>query len=196
MACAAGRMIRHFSDLHPSVELVGSDIWSTAVLWCQQHLPGRYMVTTTVPHLPFEDRSVDLIFCGSIFTHIDDLADAWLFEMHRVIRPGGRLYITVNDHESLKLLEGHGDPKDYPQFYERTGGKDRWDTFMRNIGPTPELQKFKRHESYRCVIGRSIESHVLWDAETFCQRVSTLFDKASITPAAYGHQTGILLARR
>jgi hypothetical protein len=39
-----------------------------------------------------------------VFTHIDDLADAWLLELKRILRPGGRLYITVLDKNSLQSL--------------------------------------------------------------------------------------------
>ena len=72
------------------------------------------------PHLPFEDRSFGLVYCGSLFTHIDDLAEAWLAELHRVLRPGGRLYFSIHDQHSVRILEGEGDPAAYAGYYERT----------------------------------------------------------------------------
>jgi ubiquinone/menaquinone biosynthesis C-methylase UbiE len=81
--CAAGRMIRWLDDIAPSREIWGVDIWASAMLWCKEHLtPPFYFATTTIsPHLPFEDRYFDFIYAGSIFTHIEDLIDAWFLEL-------------------------------------------------------------------------------------------------------------------
>src|SRR5204863_7451754 len=59
-------------------------------------------VTTTAAHLPFEDRFFDLVYCGSVFSHMGEMCDAWLLELARVIRPGGTLYLTVVTRDSLR----------------------------------------------------------------------------------------------
>jgi SAM-dependent methyltransferase len=102
--CGAGRMIRWLDDCVEHSEVWGVDIQAELIIWCQQHLspPFKFATVTTAPHLPFEDRYFDLIYCGSIFSHIDDLADAWLLELKRILQPGGRLYITVHDKHSLQ----------------------------------------------------------------------------------------------
>lgn len=73
--CAAGRMIRHFPERTPGAELWGVDISARHIQWCVQNLaPAIHFASTTlVPHLPFEDCYFDLIFCGSVFTHIHTL---------------------------------------------------------------------------------------------------------------------------
>ena len=43
-------------------------------------------------HLPFADRSFDVVTCGNSFHHYPHQAEA-VREMHRVLRPGGRLMI-------------------------------------------------------------------------------------------------------
>jgi ubiquinone/menaquinone biosynthesis C-methylase UbiE len=48
-------------------------------------------VNTILPHLPFEDRSFDVVYAGSVFTHIDDLAQTWFLELRRVLHAGGML---------------------------------------------------------------------------------------------------------
>ena len=103
LGCAGGRMLRWLTDLAPEIQLWGTDIWSTAILWCQDHLsPPCYFATNTMtPHLPYEDRSFGLIYCGSLFTHIDDLAESWFLELHRILRPGGRLYFSINDQHAV-----------------------------------------------------------------------------------------------
>ena len=105
--CATGRMIRWLHDLSDSCEIWGTDISSGWITWCKQYLspPFHFATTTTSPHLPFEDRYFGLIYAGSVFTHIDDLADAWFMELRRVLRPGGRLYITVHDQDTIAKLQ-------------------------------------------------------------------------------------------
>lgn len=50
----------------------------------------RFVTTTTLPHLPFADGYFHMIHAGSVFTHIADLAEAWLLEIRRVLaRAGG-----------------------------------------------------------------------------------------------------------
>ena len=63
-----------------------------------------FATVTTAPHLPFEDKYFDVIYCGSVFTHMDDLADAWLLELKRITRPSGRTYITIHDKHSADLI--------------------------------------------------------------------------------------------
>jgi len=114
--CASGIMLRWFRDVAESGEAWGVDIAGTAMVWCQQNLspPFKFATTTSFPYLPFEDRYFDLIYAGSVFTHIADLAEAWLLELKRITRPGGRLFLTVHDNESIKcILEEHATPALY-----------------------------------------------------------------------------------
>jgi SAM-dependent methyltransferase len=59
------------------------------------------------PPLPFEDASFDLVYSISVFTHLDEeMQDAWLNELKRVLRPGGILIITVHGLNARKGLSG------------------------------------------------------------------------------------------
>ena len=106
LGCAAGRMLRFYPNQSDSSELWGVDVNAESIAWCQQHLgpPFRFATTTTFPHLPFEDNYFDFIYAGSVFSHISDLADAWLLECRRVIRKGGYAYITILDRTSIDVL--------------------------------------------------------------------------------------------
>src|SRR5262245_17087563 len=105
--CGSGRMIRWLRGLAEKGEIWGVDIQAEHILWCKHHLqpPFHFAVTTIVPHLPFEDRFFDLIYAGSVFTHIDDLVDSWLLELRRLMKPGGRLYVTIHDNTSASMLK-------------------------------------------------------------------------------------------
>lgn len=197
LGSAGGRLIRWLAPLAPENELWGADLWSSAVLWCLDHLspPINFFTSTTVPSLPFEDRSLGLVFCGSVFTHIDDLVEAWFLELHRIIKPGGRLYFTINDEHASRVFDGEADPANYPRYYERTGGKENWDGFVEMIDANPEYQRFKRGDAYMVTLGRSIQANVMWNSEALIRRLSYGFRVCSVTPEAYGHQTAVLLER-
>jgi SAM-dependent methyltransferase len=199
LGCAGGRMIRWMTDLaEHGAEVWGADIWASAILWCQDHLspPCRFATTTMVPHLPFEDRSFDLVYCGSLFTHIDDLVDAWFLELHRVIKPGGRLYFSINDRHAAEIFSGGGDPDAYPEFYERTGGRAEWDRFVATIEESDDYRRFRDGDAYMVTMGRSMASHVMWDTDQLLRRLDYGYRPHAVTPESYGHQTTVLLERR
>lgn len=103
--CAAGRMLR-FVPRPPNSDFWGVDIKASTIAWCQQHLaPLQFATTTTYPHLPFEDNYFDLVFAGSVFTHIADLPDAWFLELRRVLRPGGYAYLTIIDPDTVRRFQ-------------------------------------------------------------------------------------------
>jgi SAM-dependent methyltransferase len=198
LGCAGGRMLRWLVDLAPKTQLWGTDIWSSAILWCQDNLtpPCYFATNTVVPHLPFEDRSFDLVYCGSVFTHIDDLAEAWFLELHRILRPGGRLYFSVNDRHAVAIFDGRGKPEDYPRYYERlAGGKAAWDEFVAENLQRTEYQRFRQGDAYMVSMGRSGMAHVMWDSAVLCRRLEYGYRLCAITPEAYGHQTTVLLER-
>lgn len=53
--------------------------------------------------LPFADQSFDVVVAMHMFYHLGDQAGA-MAEMHRVLKPGGRLVVTTNGRENLTGL--------------------------------------------------------------------------------------------
>lgn len=181
--CAAGRMIRWFQDLADTCEIWGTDISSSHIIWCKQYLspPFHFATTTIYPHLPFEDRYFSLIYSGSVFTHIDDLADAWFLELRRVLRSGGRLYITIHDRHTVDLLEGKAERKE---------------SWYLKVRPThPEYEKFIRSDFGMFTLWRSVHSQVYYDVNFLCRGLEPFFRTIIVKKEAYGHQTGVLLER-
>ena len=182
LGCGAGRMIRHLKELSEVCEIWGTDISAEHIYWCKQHLspPFNFATTTKVPHLPFEDRSFQLIYCGSVFTHIDDLADAWLLELKRILAPGGRLYLTIHDNHTIEMFEsGRYDATDIVRMV-------RFD----------EVYRESKDAFGMFTVGRDNNSQVFYDTEYFSKTVRTMFDIISITPEAYFYQTAFLLKRK
>jgi SAM-dependent methyltransferase len=195
---AGGRLIRHLQNLTPKTEIWGVDFWASAIRWCQEHLspPFYFATTSAVPHLPFSDQSFDLIYAGSVFTHLDDLVEAWFLELQRVLRRGGRLYFTINDRHAVSIFEGAGSTEARARYIERVRGAQHWQNWIDSLHRTPEYARFLRGDAQMISMGRPGTCHVLWDADYLKSRIGPGWKWHSVTPEAYGHQTGVLLERQ
>ena len=178
LGCGAGRMIRHLRSLAERCEIWGTDISAAHIAWCRQHLspPFHFATTTKVPHLPYKDESFDLIYCGSVFTHIDDLAEAWLLELHRIVKPGGRLYVTIHDKHSIELL---------------TAGAYRFSSAI--FDRHPNFERFRGEDFGMFALGRDNLSQVFYDGGFFRHMAEATFEVLSVTEEAYFYQTGYVL---
>ena len=182
LGCGAGRMLRFFPR-HEGSELWGVDISAEHATWCQDHLaPMNFATVTTAPHLPFADGTFDFVYCASVFSHISDLADAWVLELRRIVRSGGHVYLTICDHHSLDLLLGP------------------WRSAEGNLGPMlTALTELEHEEAIRSrtftyfSCGIDPNSYVFHDVDHLTRRWSRLFEVKAVVPEAHDFQTAILL---
>jgi len=105
--CGCGRVTRYFHEFEG--EVAGSDVSHDAIEWCRDNLEfGSFVTNRLEPPLVFDDDSLDLVYALSVFTHLTaDLQLAWRDELHRVLRPGGRLLVTTHGHSYLPRLDDH-----------------------------------------------------------------------------------------
>ena len=106
--CGPARLIRHLPQLvEEARSITGTDYNSETIQWCQDHLSGiSFTRNKLMPPLPFENGSFDLVYGISIFTHLSQNAhDDWLRELHRVLRHGGVLFLTLHGEVFLDKLE-------------------------------------------------------------------------------------------
>jgi SAM-dependent methyltransferase len=103
--CSNGKLVRWLEPFAADREIWGVDVQADKVMWAMEHLspPFRFATTTTVPHLPFADGHFDLIFAGSVFTHLGELHVAWFAELARVLAQKGFLYITLHDETAIRI---------------------------------------------------------------------------------------------
>jgi SAM-dependent methyltransferase len=103
--CGCGRVTRYWSDHRGTV--AGSDVSAEAVGWCRANLPfARFETNGLEPPLAFADSSFDLVYALSVFTHLTaELQSAWRDELHRVLRPGGRLLLTTHGRSYRPRLD-------------------------------------------------------------------------------------------
>jgi ubiquinone/menaquinone biosynthesis C-methylase UbiE len=178
--CAAGRMLRHVPVFAPRAELWGVDISAQHIQWGVDNLtPAMHFATTTmIPHLPFEDRYFDLIFCGSVFTHIEDIQQSWLLELGRVLRPSGRLFITVHDEHTVKHFDAsYRDHRTAKYMLEQP------------------VYTSNRNNFNMIVVGRGAASQVFYNSHYLKAILPPCLRWVSHTPDAYGYQSAVLLEK-
>ena len=108
LGSASGRVLRHFA-LAPARgrRLIGADMNRRMIAWMRRHLGGlpiECQQTRNAPPLSLEDGSVDFLYALSVFTHVDEFEEAWLAEIRRVLRPGGRAFLTYHSERSWAML--------------------------------------------------------------------------------------------
>jgi SAM-dependent methyltransferase len=94
--CGPGRLLRHFQPEAASAQFHGCDIDAESIEWLGAHLvpPFKLFVNDEKPPLALDDRSFDLIYATSVFTHLTDLWGHWLVELHRLLKDDGLLFMT------------------------------------------------------------------------------------------------------
>lgn len=181
--CASGRVTRWFLDFARSGgEVWGVDLDAAFIFWCQKMMspPFNFAVNTTQPHLPFEDRHFDLIFALSIFTHTDDLADAWLLELRRILAPGGKMWLTFNDTHSIKILE---------RDLQRLDDWKEYDTHVKSKGI--------HYDNYQVVsVANAPHARVYYNRKFLIEKLSHWFDVLEVVDEGLAYQTAYVLERK
>jgi SAM-dependent methyltransferase len=95
--CGSGRVGRWFIE-GSEARFSGCDVNEQLVGWCRANLDGEFARTELAPPLPYADRTFDLVYALSVFTHMHEAnARAWFAELARVVRPGGLALLTYQD---------------------------------------------------------------------------------------------------
>jgi SAM-dependent methyltransferase len=186
LGCAAGRMLRHYPYYEGKSALWGCDINAHHINWCQQHLspPFLFATTTTLPHLPFEDNSFDLVYCGSVFTHISDLADAWLLEIRRILRKDGYAFITIHDKHTFRLL------------LDKYIHQERFHDIAAYIKDFDARTHVNARDFAWFSIGNDPHSQVYYDIGYLQKKWSGFMKFVSVNPETYNYQTALLLQKK
>ena len=175
--CGAGRMVRWLKPEAERGVVWGCDIQGEHIQWLQRHLrpPFRFFTSTTLPTLPFVDGYFGLIYAGSVFTHVGDLAQAWLLELRRIVKPGGIAYLTIHDRETEKRIKIDGEKAIHLGVLEEYGGlPDDLGMLVLNRWPeTAGTMVFHSHDWWR-------------------ESLTPMFEILDIVEGAYGYQTAVV----
>jgi SAM-dependent methyltransferase len=191
--CGAARMTRWLRLLGDGPEYWGVDVLGPDTFWARRAL-GEWLnivTTTRLPHLPFEDRYFDLVYAGSVFSHIDDLAEAWLLELRRIVRPGGVLYLTVMDDTTVQILSTTR--RDHLEKDVLLGNAEHikiFDDYAARGASTFVIRRSPIHTL------KSASPQVFYQAEFLKKHWGRWFDVVDYKLRAYGYQSAIVLKKR
>ena len=91
-----GRVLWPLSQKLPSAQFIGFDVdpmMLTSLEGVAAVADTKLVYTThDIP-----DNSVDAAYVISVFTHLDHTSEYWLWELNRVLAPGGRAFVTFHD---------------------------------------------------------------------------------------------------
>ena len=95
--CGWGRIIRFFLTAHDNRNVYGVDVSPTMIEYCRSLIGvGQYACISGRPPLNFADGSIDVLYAYSVFSHLSHpLQDALVEEFHRIVRPGGFVFLTT-----------------------------------------------------------------------------------------------------
>jgi len=139
--------------------------------------PFQFAVTSTEPHLPFSDGYFTFVYAGSVFTHMNDLSVAWLLELRRVLKPGGRAYLTFNDTVSAAVVT-----KKYSGSYDQ----------LKLQAVTTALGRTLEEVNFLC-IDQPPYSSIFYNRDFLKARLGRLFQLKGVYDEAFGWQSAYLV---
>jgi SAM-dependent methyltransferase len=115
LGSGAGRFVAALRDA--GADPVGVEIAEAALERARGNAPGADLrLLEPDGSLPLEHASVDLVWCSEVLEHVAD-TEHLLLEIRRVLRPSGRVLITVPFHGRVKAaligllrFDAHFDP--------------------------------------------------------------------------------------
>ncbi|NEO53677.1 MAG: methyltransferase [Okeania sp. SIO3B5] len=105
--CGVGRYLMAFKpELLPNQKLFGCDVFPECAQWCEENIKFATVKQNNIqPPLPFENNQFDLVNAVSVFTHLRlDLQHLWAWDIYRVLRPGGILFMTLHGPQFFPIV--------------------------------------------------------------------------------------------
>ena len=104
--CGHGRVLRFLRAMFPNSEITAAEIDSTALEFCRR----SFFVATFLSKTTFSDLSLpqrfDLIWCGSLITHIDEQASRNLLQFfHDHLSDQGMCMFTTHGQRSIDWIQ-------------------------------------------------------------------------------------------
>ena len=94
VGCAEGSFLAHAVEAFPGVRWSGTDVSGYALERARARLPELSLQEAPATALPFAAGSFDLVTAFDVLEHVPEL-QAGVAELHRVLRPGAHLVVSV-----------------------------------------------------------------------------------------------------
>lgn len=99
VGCGTGFVLSGMATARPELKLSGSEISSAGLAHAAVRVPGAELFQMDARAIPFSDE-FDVIGAFDVLEHIEE-DGVVLGQMHRAVRPGGGILITVPQHDFL-----------------------------------------------------------------------------------------------
>ncbi len=99
VGCGFSQILTHLPSRH---RYTGVDVDPRTLEVCRARFPHARFETCESYSLPFPSESFDVVFATEVIEHVLDTR-AWLAELLRVLRPGGRLQLSTPNYGDLWL---------------------------------------------------------------------------------------------
>ncbi len=100
-----GRVLKWFALNLDESRCHGMDVREACTNWLNENYPGRYSHGSPHPPLDYPDNHFDLVYSLSVFSHLNYASNrAWLTELTRVCRPGGRIILSTHGTFALFVI--------------------------------------------------------------------------------------------
>jgi SAM-dependent methyltransferase len=108
LPCGHGRVLRYLKAAFPEAEITACDLLRDGVDYCSSMFGATALYSCDDPEdIPLHPGSFDLIWVGSLLTHLDaPLWPRFLAVLRNALSPGGLLVFTTHGRHSYQLLLG------------------------------------------------------------------------------------------
>lgn len=96
VGCGTGCVLQAVANAIPALRITGSEVLSAGLIYAAQRVPGARLLQMDARHLPFA-QEFDVIAAYDVLEHIRE-DEAVLAQLHRALKPGGGLLLTVPQH--------------------------------------------------------------------------------------------------
>lgn len=102
--CGSGTLLSKIVKVNSQLEVHGADVSKQAITIIKKKIPkGKFYHIQDGKKLPFKKNSFDFILASDVLEHIYDTE--FIFqELYRVLKPNGKLLITVPYHGMVKNI--------------------------------------------------------------------------------------------
>lgn len=99
IGCGTGYVLRGITERLPTLQVSGSEIFLEGLGFASRRVPTADLFQMDARQIPY-DSEFDLIGAFDVIEHIED-DEQVLREMHRAVKPGGSIVLTVPQHPWL-----------------------------------------------------------------------------------------------
>lgn len=99
IGCGTGFVLKAVAERWPTLDVSGCEVFAAGLAFARQRVPRATLFQMDATHVPFEAR-FDVIGAYDVIEHIE-AQDEVLAGLHRALRPGGGVILTVPQHRWL-----------------------------------------------------------------------------------------------